>query len=157
MSTKIRTGLSLKKLELGLQGKVMEDLTNKGWFVTKTSDRFKAGRPDLRIAHRDFGQLDVELKYWAHTVSSDFIKEEETGMTKLQWLKMREMNRNGMPTICLIFVESLNWFFVTTLLRDTLPGAARRVLRELPPGIISGAKLFTTARSHLHDLGYRFP
>lgn len=141
--TKLRS-----QLELKLQEKMIKSLLRQGWFATKTSDRFKAGRPDLRIAHIDFGQIDVELKY----SFSDFSKEDDVGMTKLQWLKGKEMRKHGMPAICLVYSEPLDSFFFTTLLRDILtPG--RWCVKKLPgDAIIDGGTLFNNAMEHLNGL-----
>lgn len=138
------------QLELKLQGKIITSLHKQGWFATKTSDRFKAGRPDLRIAHDDYGQMDVELKYSL----DDFAKEHEVGMTKLQWLKLKEMNQHGMPAVCLVYSEPLDIFFVTTLLRETLPPSPR-CFKKLPGSeVLSGPVLFVKAMEYLNDLGH---
>ena len=139
------------QLELKLQSDLMVGLKRQGWFVTKTSDRFKAGRPDLRTSHNDFGQLDVELKYSVEQWHPD--AELDTGLSKLQWLKMREMNQNGIPTIGLVYCEPNNLFFVTTVLRETLPPTARCV-SYLKSEVLHGPNLFVVAMSHLRDLGY---
>lgn len=143
-----------QQLELKLQAKMIDGLHKQNWFATKTSDRFKAGRPDLRIAHRQYGQMDVELKY-----SLEFEDEEEyeTGLKKLQRIKIREMNDHGMPAIGLVFVEKRNLFFVTTVLRETLPDARRQCLKLPGAEVISGPDLFVTALEHLNDLGYQHP
>lgn len=152
-----------KQKELILQADMIGDrvkktgLIGQGWFATKTSDRFKAGRPDLRISRHDFGQMDVELKYVVDDYSGPDYPEIDNGLTKLQWLKLKEMNEHGMPAICLVYMEAHKRFFVTTLLRDTFP-ATSRCVRELPKGtVIDGAELFKTGMEHLYELGYRYP
>lgn len=138
------------QLELKLQGKIIASLLKQGWFATKTSDRFKAGRPDLRIGHDDYGQIDVELKYSL----DDFSEECAVGMTKLQWLKLKEMNQHGLPAVCLVYSEPLDLFFVTTVLRDTLPPPAR-CFKKLPGSeVLSGPVLFVKAMEYLNDLGH---
>lgn len=143
-----------QQLELKLQADMIKGLLKQGWFATKTSDRFKAGRPDLRIGHRDFGQMDVELKY---SLEYEDDREYETGLSKLQWLKIKEMNGHGMPAIGLVYVEKLDLFFVTTVLRETLPPPERRVLKLPGSEVIHAPDLFVTAMEHLNDLGYRYP
>ena len=138
-----------KRVDTGLIG--------QGWFATKTTDRFKAGRPDLRIARADFGQMDVELKYVVDDYNKAPPEGIPAGLTKLQWLKLKEMNEHGMPAICLVYMEAHKQFFVTTVLRDIFP-AANRCVTELPGGkVIDGAELFKTAMEHLYDLGYKYP
>lgn len=138
-------------LELKLQAKLLTGLHHQGWFATKTSDRFKAGRPDLRIAHRDFGQMDVELKY---SLELWDLGDYDTGLTKLQQIKIREMNQYGMPAVGLVFIEPKDLFIITTLLRDTLPPPARCVPKLPGSEVISGPDLFVKAMEFLNDLGY---
>lgn len=141
----------LKKQELKLQAEMLDGLHGQNWFATKTSDRFKAGRPDLRIARRGFGQIDVELKYSL----DDFSEETPTGLTKLQWLKITEMNEQDMPAVGLVYSAPLDLFFVTLLLRDTLSQHDRRVIRKLPrPQVIDGKELFEVATEYLTASGY---
>lgn len=142
------------QLELKLQSKIIDSLHKQNWFATKTSDRFKAGRPDLRIGHADFGQMDVELKY---SLEFEDSADYETGLKKLQRIKINEMNKHGMPAIGLVFVEKLDLFFVTTVLRETLPPLERRVLKLPGTEVISAPDLFVTAMEHLNDLGYQYP
>lgn len=139
------------QLELDLQAKMIKGLKGQGWWADKSSDRFKAGKPDLRIAHNDFGQMDIELKF----ALEDFdFAERETGLKRLQQIKIEEMNKAGMPAICLVYSEPNDLFFVTTLLRDTLPHVDRCVMRRPSPVVISGPELFFTAMEHLNVLGY---
>ena len=160
--------------ELLLQADVIKGLKLQGFYVDKMSDRFKAGVHDLRIGRFDTGQLDVELKY--NTLSLDKLgidpdvsllgvpmsllrhdlPEFDTGMTKLQWLKLRDKNEHGMPSVCLVYFEALDYFGVTTLLRETLPPLSRRVLKLPRPKVVDGVQLIRTARSHLSELGYLF-
>lgn len=140
-----------QQLELKLQRKIIDSLHRQGWYATKTSDRFKAGRPDLRIGHRSHGQMDVELKY---SLEFEDEAEYETGLTKLQKIKILEMNQHGMPAIGLVFVEKRGLFFVTTVLRETLPDERRQCLKLPGSEVISGPDLFLTAMEHLNDLGY---
>lgn len=140
------------QLELKLQSKLMDGLKEQGFFVTKTSDRFKAGRPDLRVSHRHFGQIDLELKYLDFTPEGEF----ETGVKKLQQIKMDEMNKAGMPACGLIYVEPLEMFFVTAFLRDVLP-PPHRCAKKLPGSkVVDGPEIFNKAMGYLiNDLGYR--
>ncbi len=100
------------------------------------------------MARLDVGQLDVELKYSFST----YEVEDDCQMTKLQWLKMKEMNEHGMPAVCLVYSEPLDLFFVTTLLRDTLPGSERRVMKLPGDEVIRGTDLFTVAMGYLNGL-----
>jgi hypothetical protein len=139
------------QLELKLQSDLIKSLLKQGWFATKTSDRFKAGRPDLRIGHDDYGQLDVELKYSLVDFSEE---EEETGLTKLQKIKIEEMNKHGMPAVGMVYVEPRNLFFFTAVLRDTLPPLQRCVNRLPGSDVISGPVLFVKAMEHLNGIGH---
>lgn len=137
--------------ELKLQAKILEDLREQGFFATKTSDRFLAGRPDIRIGRSDLGQLDVELKFCNLTVSELAIlgPECETGLTKLQKLKIEDMNQHGMPAVGLVYLSELSMFVVTSVLRESLLAATGRVLVKLPrPRWVDGAELFKLARNY---------
>lgn len=142
----------LLQLELKLQAKMIPSLHKQGWFAEKTSDKFKAGRLDLRIGNTRYGQLDVELKYQM----TDFAEIETTGLSKLQYYRMKDMNEHGMPAVGLVYVEPLDLFFVTTVLREALPPLPRRVVKLPGSEVISGPVLFVKALEYLDDLGYRF-
>jgi len=141
--------------ELKLQAKLIPCLQSQGFLATKTSDRFKAGRPDLRIGRHDLGQLDVELKYLTFTMGQLWCEPEkplefDTGLSKLQWLKMRDMNSHGMPAVGLLYVEASEMFVVTTLLRDSLTYPLRFVKKGPSDGnLIDGAELFSVAHRYL--------
>jgi hypothetical protein len=140
--------------ELKLQSDLMGGLRGDGFYCEKQSERFKAGRPDLRIARADQGQLDAELKYVYGSLSDP---EIEFGFTKLQWLKMREMNEHGIPAVGLVYLASHN-FFILTLDMVLRPGETKdpRVCLKLPaPRIIDGVALFETAKGLLRDAGYK--
>lgn len=153
---------TLRKLQLRREDKLKDDmrksLVKQGFYAEKVSDRFKAGRPDLRLGHHVFGPLDVELKF-NPLPAEEFLDPNtvfDSGMTKLQWLKIREMNQHGMPAICLIYYDAFKFYGVHTLLRDTLPPEGRRV--KLPQtGTIDGQELVSTARKFLNDSGYVYP
>lgn len=130
-----------KRVDTGLIG--------QGFFATKTSDRFKAGKPDLRLARLDLGQMDVELKYLVDELSPSL--SVHNGLTKLQWLKIKEMNEHGIPAVCLVYAEKDDYFYVTTLLYDTLPPVEHRVKSQGKGKVIDGVELFATARSYLSD------
>lgn len=133
-------------------------LTLQGFHVEKRTERFKSGKPDLRIGRKDFGQLDVELKYLRG--SKDEIKdmrEIPTGMTKLQWLCLRTYNEHGIPAVCLIYVECYDQFWLTVnhILRRPLRWNEPCVLPKLPsPMVIDGEGLFETAKEYLKNVGY---
>lgn len=133
-------------------------LTLQGFHAEKRTERFKSGKPDLRIGRRDLGQLDVELKYldWPKE-SIEQAREIDTGMTKLQWLNMRRYNEHGIPCICLVFIEAHAEFVMTTkqVLRTPLYKHGQHVLPYVPrPMVIDGERLFKVAREHLKHAGY---
>lgn len=144
--------------ELLIQPHVIGSLKTQKFNVIRVSDKYKAGRPDLRIGHKDHGQLDVELKYCPLRVVELWYepgkpREFDTGLSKLQWLKMDEMNKSGMPCIGLIYVEAMEVFFVTTVLRDTLAHPTRYVIKgNSNANIINGSLLMGVAKKHLKDL-----
>lgn len=130
---------------------MIEALVKQGFRAKKVSDRFKAGPPDLRLGRSDLGQLDVELKYNNFPAISDAVTID-SGMTKLQWLTIRDMNEHGMPAVCLVYFECLNQFVMTTdrILRNPLTGGYP-MLSKLPQSrVIDGAQLFSVAREFLN-------
>lgn len=154
--------MTARKLQLRkedkLKGELRDDLVKQRFYCEKVSDKFKAGRPDLRIGHLDLGPLELELKYNDWPIES--LEEAElidSGMTKLQWLMLKRMNEHGMPGICLIYYEALGYFGVHSLLRDTLPPLERRVTRVTKSGVLHGPSLYATAMEYLHGLGYTYP
>jgi len=137
--------------ELELQSLIIKGMKKQGWYATKTSDRFIAGKPDLRVGHADFGQLDIELK----VVNGPVHREVETGLTKLQMATLRSMNEHGMPAVCLVFSSHLGVFYCANVLRATLPTIGYCVLKLPRPLIVDGPDLFTVSTEYLHDLGYK--
>lgn len=152
-----------KQPELLLQAKMIGNtqtikdkasgLRGQGFYAEKQSERFKAGRPDLRLARKDVGQCDFELKY----LSASLEPGVELGFTKLQWLKLKEMNEHGIPAVGLVYVEQKDLFFVTLERVLYEPFISTRYLcSKLPaPQIIDGVALFGAARGLLNDAGYR--
>ena len=136
--------------ELELQSMMLRGLKTQGFYATKTSDRFIAGKPDLRVGHLDHGQLDVELK----VVLGPVDREVTTGLTKIQLATIREMNRHGMPAVCLVFSAHLGVFYCANVLRGNLPEMGHCVLKLPRPKIIDGHDLFKVAKEYLYAAGY---
>ncbi len=132
-------------------------LRGQGFWAEKTTDRFKAGRPDLRISRNDVGQLDVELKYCELDILHGD-DEIDLGFTTLQWLKLKEMNEHGMPAVGLVYFARTNFFLLTIdrVLRRPLPVTPYTCLKLPSPKIIDGAELVRTAKEYLNGLGYRY-
>lgn len=155
---------STNQLELALQGEIIglnaqqakarkkkepSGLLGQGFWADKTSERFKAGKPDLRVARLDLGQCDFELKYVTELL--DDTTPFDPGFTKLQWLKLREMNAHGIPAAGLLYIECEDRFVLCNLLRPTLR-QCRDVGLKLPhPQVIDGVALMTAAKEYLHD------
>lgn len=140
-----------KQPELILQPKIIDSLTKQGFLAFKTSDRFKAGKPDLRTSRLDLGQIDFELKYCTEPLSKIY-NEFDTGLRLLQQIKMKEMNKHGMPAVGLIYVEALNLFFVTLLLKDSLPPLSECVLKgPTDDAIIDGEALYRITKDYLNS------
>lgn len=161
MTTQNRKEEELEKALIGLpRGKKIHKtgLTAQGFHVEKRTERFKSGKPDLRMGRRDLGQLDVELKYIDWPIESiEKARDVDTGMTKLQWLNMRKYNEHGIPCICLVYIEAIERFIITTsqVLRRPLRPDAKTVLKYLPHDIvIDGVELFQKSREYLKDAGY---
>ena len=156
-----------KQPELLLQAEIMgnketskdkpKGLRGQGFYCEKQSERFKAGRPDLRVARADQGQLDVELKYCNEEWISESDEPIAFGFTTLQWLKIKEMNDHGIPTVGLVYMARHDHFLLT-LDRVLRPMSTKRlwVCSKLPaPLVIDGVALFEAAKGLLNDAGYR--
>lgn len=130
-------------------------LRGQGFYCEKQSERFKAGRPDCRVARSDLGQLDFELKY----VTGDDLTEIDVGMTKLQWLHLKTMNEHGMPAVCLVYLEKPDLFLVTTemVLHRPLLRGPYACLKLPRPRVIDGVDLFAISKDYLNDRGYKYP
>jgi hypothetical protein len=140
-----------RQRELVLQSKIIGSLTAQGCLVLKTSDRFKAGKPDLRVGKRGFGQYDYELKF----SEDEFSTDAPTGITRLQQITLRRMCEHGMPSVGLVYSAPRNTFFVTMLLRDVLPPPPRCVIRGTTDvQTVDAQQLFNATRDYLYDLGY---
>lgn len=144
-----------KQPELLLQADMIQCLKDQGFFCDKTSDRFKAGKPDLRIGSLKWGPLDVELKFCTLPMADLWLmpgkgQEFNTGLTKLQKIKLKEMNLHGIPAIGLVYLQAMDCFIVTNFLRDILPCEDRRVTRGPHKGnVIDGNELMATAMNYL--------
>lgn len=133
--------------ELELQSLMIKGLKGQGFYATKTSDRFIAGKPDLRIGHANHGQLDVELK----VVLGPVDREVDTGLTKIQLNTIRVMNAHGMPAVCLVFSAHLGVFYCANVLRANLPEIGHCVLKLPRPLIIDGHDLFRVSKEYLNE------
>lgn len=130
-------------------------LRGQGFYAEKQSERFKAGRPDLRVARNDVGQLDIELKYIEQSLFSG--EPVDYGFTKLQWLHLKTMNERGIPAVGLIYFAKNNLFVLTVdrVLDPALPPPTHSVLKLPAPQIIDGRALVLEAKDYLHGIGYR--
>lgn len=131
-------------------------LRGQGFYAEKQSERFKAGRPDIRAARNDLGQLDIELKVCDADVLHDD-GEIEFGFTTLQWLHLKSMNEHGIPAVGLVYLSRMNVFLVTVdkVLHRPFTPAPYTCLKLPAPRIIDGAALFEAAKGLLNDRGYR--
>jgi hypothetical protein len=152
------------QLELALQAEIIgaepnrrrgkikgpSGLLGQGFFADKTSERFKAGKPDLRVARLDLGQCDFELKY-VTDLKLEFGVDIvfDPGFTKLQWFKLREMNEHGIPAAGLLYIERKNAFYLCNLLRPTLRQCYLVGLKESYPRVIDGERLMAAAKEYL--------
>jgi hypothetical protein len=136
-----------------LRDKMLPDLRKQGFKAENISDAFVSGRPDFRIGRKDLGQLDVEFK-----IIDAVNGTVQSGLTKLQKIEIREMNKHGMPAICLTMLWSFDpWRYIIHHEREIdLDSDDLYVIdRPSPPGIIDGKKLMELGLYYLeeHDIG----
>jgi len=104
---------------------------------SNVNDRFVSAKPDMRLAHHwslrpDFCQLDVELKILGVAQSSiDSDREILSGVTKLQEIEMREMNKHGARAVGLILVPEYDLFVFCNFMRIKVGSALHRGPRVL--------------------------
>lgn len=141
----------MARLEIAAEKPLLAALRKQEWYADKLGFPLKAGRPDWRLSHAVFGPLDVEFKVSQLTereLGSGFVP---TGITKLQWLKMREMNAHGLHTVGLVYLPLSDEFVITDILRDDLTGTPYRFKKLPKPWLIHGGDFYHMARGYLHE------
>lgn len=101
--------MSQGKKESKLQGNLIPYWKSEGLlYAKKTHEILSSGKPDLRLGHPVWSQLDCELK----------VKETGplgllTGVSRLQEETMNKMNLAGMPAVALVHDEYHKEFWLT--------------------------------------------
>jgi len=97
------------KKESKLQGHLIPYWKSEGvLYVKKTHEMLSSGKPDLRLGHPEWSQLDCELK-----VKETGLTGLVTGVSKLQEDTMHQMNSAGMPAVALVHDEHHKEFWLT--------------------------------------------
>jgi hypothetical protein len=97
--------------ELRLRTRLCDDAEKQGFWSSSVNDRFVAGKPDMRLARKDVGQMDFELKILGCSTSTiQSGRSVLSGVTKLQEIEMREMNKHGAPAVGLILLPETDMF-----------------------------------------------
>lgn len=97
--------------ETELRKRMIKDAKKQGMWASNTNDKFTGGKPDMRVSHNRFGQLDIELKILRVEKSTwDRGSTVDSGITRLQRNEIRDMNAAGAPACGLILVKCVNLF-----------------------------------------------
>jgi hypothetical protein len=97
--------------EIRLRSRILDDAKQDGLFGSNVNDRFVSAKPDMRLGYRAWGQRDVELKILGVAQSTiDSNREVLSGVTKLQEIEMRDMNKVGMYAAGLILLPEYDLF-----------------------------------------------
>lgn len=97
--------------EVRLRSRILGDAKEAGLWGSNVNDRFVSAKPDMRLAYREWGQLDVELKILGvHQTTIDSGREVLSGVTKLQEIELRDMNAHGAHAVGLILIPEYDLF-----------------------------------------------
>jgi hypothetical protein len=127
MVTMSTRGGSSGDAEIRLRSRLLDDAEKAGLWGSNVNDRFVSAKPDIRLAYKEWGQRDIELKILGvadSTIRSG--REVLSGVTKLQEIEMREMNKHGAPAVGLILIPEYSVFvfcnFKHIIPRDAMAG-----------------------------------
>lgn len=138
---------SVSRRETKLRAEIIKDLKGQGFYALSVNDRFASGRPDFRVGRGDLGQLDVELK-----VIDASNGVTQSGLTTLQKIEIREMNKYGMPAVALTYAESRHEFIIHHDKEVDLDSTNLYVIqRSKAPGVIDGRKLMELALYYIEQ------
>jgi len=99
--------------ETDLRQKMVKEAKKQGYWIRSVNDRFNSGYPDLRIKTQS-PQMDMELKVCRIAASS--IRHgniTQSGISKLQAIELRDMNKAGIPAVGVLYFPREDWFTFT--------------------------------------------
>lgn len=97
--------------ELRLRTAILDAAAEQGFWTSNTNDRFVSGKPDMRMARIDVGQMDFELKILGCSHSTiESGRSVLSGVTKLQEIELRDMNLAGARAVGLILLPDVGRF-----------------------------------------------
>jgi hypothetical protein len=150
--------------ELRLRSRILNDAKASGLWGSNVNDRFVSAKPDIRLSCRwctiNFWQLDVELKILGvaqSTIDSD--REVLSGVTKLQEIEIRDMNRGGARAVGLILIPEYDLFVFCNFKKIRVGTAINRGPRVLfNPRKAEGPaldfwQLFAASEEYLRSIG----
>lgn len=101
-------------LETELRQRMVKEAGKQGCWAASVNDKYISGYPDFRVKSPLYPHLDCELKICraaVSTLSTD--KEIQSGIEKLQFISLRDMNRAGIPAVGLIYIEKFDVYTFT--------------------------------------------
>ena len=111
-------------IETRVRARLVSDAKRSGFWARSENDRFTSGYPDMRISRADTGQLDIELKILGCSEASFTSEREmESGISALQAIELRDMNKAGAKAVGMVLIPERNEFLFTNTRRFS-PGAS---------------------------------
>lgn len=101
-------------IETELRQKMIKEAGKQGCWAAGINDKYISGYPDFRIKSPLYPHLDCELKVCraaASTLTNG--REIQSGIEKLQFISLRDMNKFGIPAVGLIYVKEFDVFTFT--------------------------------------------
>ena len=101
-------------IETELRQKMVKEAGKQGCWARSVNDKYISGYPDFRLKSPLYPHLDCELKICraaASTLSNG--REIQSGIEKLQFIEIRDMNKIRIPTVGLIYIEAMDVFTFT--------------------------------------------
>lgn len=101
-------------LETELRQKMVKEAGKQGCWAASINDKYIGGYPDFRLKSPLYPHLDCELKVCRaapSTLSNG--REIQSGIEKLQFISIRDMNKFRIATVGLIYIEVMDVFTFT--------------------------------------------
>jgi hypothetical protein len=134
-----------RRLETELRGKIIKQWNKDGFYAISVNDRFASARPDMRLGIGGIGQLDIELKYLEGGKGV-----LQSGLTALQKIEIRDMNRASMPAIALTYHDLRRVFIIHHEREVDLDSTGAYVIDRLKgPAVIDARELMAKAYRYI--------
>lgn len=101
-------------IETELRQKMVKEANRQGCWARNINDKYISGYPDFRFKSPCYPHLDCELKICRAAASTlGRNKEIQSGIEKLQFIEIRDMNKFEIPAVGLIYIQEMDVFTFT--------------------------------------------